>query len=67
MKLFFKLPVSVNGSKCTYNINGDEATHTFECKHEEVDTRIVLHVSLSSEDVVFVVTDMFIILNTHSI
>ena len=89
MKLFFKLPVSVNGSKYTYNINingskytyninvndskytyninGNEATHTFECNHEEADARIVLHASLSSENVVVVVTDMFIILNAHSI
>lgn len=70
MKLFFKLPVSVNdnkytyninvnGSKYTYNINENEATHTFECNQEEADTRIVLHASLSSEDEFVVVTDVY--------
>ena len=32
--------------------HGDEVTHTFECNHEEADTRVVLHAALSSEDVV---------------
>ena len=43
MKLFFKLPVSINGGKYTWNINGDDVTHTFECNHEEADRQIVLH------------------------
>ena len=32
--------------------NGDEVTQNFECNHKEVETRMVLHVALSSEDVV---------------
>ena len=52
MKLFFRLPIFINDGKCNWNINGDEVTHTFECNHEEADTRVVLHAALSSEDVV---------------
>lgn len=35
-------------------MNGDEVTHTFEHNHEEADTQMVLHTTLSSEDVVFI-------------
>ena len=52
MKLFFRVPVSINNGKYTWNINGDEITHTFECNHEEADTQMVLYATLSSEDVV---------------
>ena len=52
MKLFFRVPVSINNGKYTWNINGDEITHTFECNHEEADTQMVLYAILSSEDVV---------------
>ena len=46
MKLFFRLPVCINDGKYTWNINGDEVTHTFECKHEEADTLMELHPTL---------------------
>ena len=52
MKLFFRLPVSIIDSKCTWNIHRDEVTHTFECSHKEADMQLVLHATLSSEDVV---------------
>lgn len=35
-------------------MNGDEVTHAFEHNHEEADTQMVLHTTLSSEDVVFI-------------
>ena len=57
MKLFFKLPVFMNDCKYTWNINKEEVTQTFECNHEEADTRMVLHAVLSSEDVVYVVAN----------
>ena len=50
----FRLPVSINYVKYTWNMNGDEVTHAFEHTHEEADTQMVLHTTLSSEDVVFI-------------
>ena len=54
MKLFSKLPVSIKDGKYTWNINGDELIHTFECNHEEADTRMVLHATLLCEEVLVV-------------
>ena len=50
----FRLPVSINYVKYTWNINGDEVTHTFEYNHKEADTQMVLHTTLPSEDIVFI-------------
>ena len=62
MKLFFKLPVSINDVKYTWYINGDEVTQNVECNHEEADTRMVLDAALLSEDleVVTAGTDVLI-------
>ena len=46
MKLFFRLPVFINDPKYTWNITGDEVTHSFKCNHEEADTQMELHVAL---------------------
>ena len=63
MKLFFRLPVSINDAKYTWNINRDEVTHNFECNHEKVDTRMVLHAVLPSVDVVVATgTDVLILM-----
>ena len=56
MELFFRFPVSMNDVKLWRigYFNGDEVTQNFECNHKEVETRMVLHVALSSEDAVVV-------------
>ena len=43
MKLFFRLPVSINDVKYTWNINEDEVTRNIECDREEADKRMVLY------------------------
>ena len=50
MKLFFKFPVSINYGKYIWNINGDKVTHTFVSNNEETDPQMMLHATLSSED-----------------
>lgn len=54
MKLFFRLPVSIDDDKYIWNINGDEVIHSFECNYVGADTRMVLHPTLPSEDIVVV-------------
>ena len=54
MIFFSRIPVSINDNKYTWNINGDEITHNFECIHEETDTRMVWHAAFLSDDVVVV-------------
>ena len=54
MNLFFRIPVSINDGKYTWNIKGDKVTHNFECNHKETDTRVILHAAMSSEDVLVV-------------
>ena len=56
MKLFFRLPVSINDDKYTWNINIDDLTHNFECSLEKTDTQMILHAALSSTDVFVVAT-----------
>ena len=41
----FELP---NNGKYTSNFNGDKISHTFECNHEEADTRMVVYAIFSS-------------------
>ena len=50
MKLLFRLPVSINDDKYTWNINIDDLTHNFECSLEKTDTQMILHAALSSTD-----------------
>ena len=67
MKLFSRLRVSIHDNKNTWNINGDEVTHTVECNHEEAGTQMVLSAALSSEDVVAVASDTdVLILMSHA-
>ena len=68
MKLFFSLPVSINDGKYTSNINGGEVAHTFELNHEEADTRMVLHATLSSEGVVVAAdTDVLLLYSKYMV
>ena len=53
----FQDSVTINASKCTWRINGDEVTHASECNHEGTDMRMTLHSALSSEYVVGVTVD----------
>ena len=62
MRLFFRLPFSINDVKYAWNINGDKVTQNLECNHEEADTRMVLHALLSYENVVAVATGTDVLL-----
>ena len=62
MRLFFRLPFSINDVKYSWNINGDKVTQNLECNHEEADTRMVLHALLSYENVVAVATGTDVLL-----
>ena len=68
MKLFFSLPDSINDGKYISNINGGEAARTFEFNHEEADTRMVLHATLSSEGVVVAAdTDVLLLYSKYMV
>ena len=48
---YFSVFLTINDNKYTWNINGDEITHNFECNHKEADMHMVLHAGFSSEEV----------------
>ena len=48
------LLITVTEKSHTWSINREGCEYLFNCNHEEVDTRIVLHASLAEESVVVV-------------
>ena len=51
------LPVIVTEEENTWHIDKGEITNIFKCNHEEADTRVILHASLSSDNIIVVASD----------
>ena len=51
------LPVIVTEEENTWHIDKGEITNIFKCNHEEADTRVILHASLSSDNIIVIASD----------
>ena len=63
------LPITVTETSHTRSINREGCEYLFDCNHEEVDTRIVLHASFAEENVVVVAKDtdvLVLLVNEYS-
>ena len=63
------LPIIVTETSHTWSINREDCAYLFDCNHEEVDTRIILHASLAEENVVVVAKDtdvLVLLVNEYS-
>ena len=52
--------ITVTETSHTWSIDREGCEYLFDCNHEEVDTRIVLHASLTDGNVVVVAKDTYV-------
>ena len=57
VRIMGNLPVIVTEEENTWHIDKGEITNIFKCNHEEADTRVILHASLSSDNIIVVASD----------